>query len=449
MICPMRIPFRFFIPLALTLAIEGVTTSARAQEEPGALRMLAASDLHFTPFGDTALVLHLLLGAPSPAVPAASANTAQYGSETDSRLLERLLSDMRQQAAHPTAILLPGDLLAHGLDDSVRKYARDTTAANLRHIHLAILAYVRGRIQANFPGVPVLYSLGNNDSYDGDYAVEDDGSFLREASGHLFGAPGERLPETFAHHGYGRLPLPGVPGARLLILNTTFFSSRFPGPVRSGQAELEWLEKELAAARREHVHVWLELHIPPGMDAYASWKRGAPVALWQPDANRRVLELLREYRNVVSAAFAGHLHRNEFRSVLRADGTPAAAIHAVPAVSSIFGNNPAFQILEVDVRSGKLRDAVTFALDLAARDSLFREEFRFSKRYGNLPDAAGYARLDTLLSSSTAVRTDFQKAFGGGSAHAIPSGYWRFEACVLGHLDPESYETCLQKTPVP
>lgn len=445
----MQIPFRFFTLLALALTIEGVTISARAQEEPGALRMLAASDLHFTPFGDTALVLHLLLGAPSPAVPTASANTAQYGSETDARLLERLLSDMRRQAPHPTAILLPGDFLAHSLDDSVRKYARDTTAANLRHIHLAILAYVKERIQASFPGVPMLYCLGNNDSYDGDYAVEDDGSFLREASGSLFGAPGGQLPETFAHHGYGRLSLPGVPGARLLILNTTFFSVRFPGSARSGQAELEWLEKELAAARREHAHVWLEFHIPPGMDAYASWKRSAPVALWQPDANRRVLELLREYRDVVSAAFAGHLHRNEFRSVLRADGTPAAAIHVVPAVSPIFGNNPAFQILEVDARSGKLRDAVTFALDLAARDSLFREEFRFSKRYGSLPDAAGYARLDTLLSSSTATRTDFQKAFGGGSAHAIPSGYWHFEACALGHLDPESYEACLQKPPAP
>ena len=279
--------------------------------------------------------------------------------------------------------------------------------------------------------------------------MEDEGSFLREASGNLFGVPGERLPEIFAHHGYGRLSLPGVSGARLLILNTTFFSSRFPGPARSGQAELEWLEKELAAARREHVHVWLELHIPPGMDAYASWKRGAPVALWQPDANRRVLELLREYRDVVSAAFAGHLHRNEFRSVRRADETPAAAIHVVPAVSPVFGNNPAFQVLEVDARSGKLRDAVTFALNLAARDFLFREEFRFSQRYGNLPDAAGYARLDTLLSSSTATRTDFQKAFGGGSAHAIPSGYWHFEACVLGHLDPESYEACLQKPPAP
>lgn len=449
MICPMRNSFRFFVPLALALAIEGAATSARAQEESGALRMLAASDLHFTPFGDTALVLHLLLGAPSPALPAASASSSKYGSETDSRLLERLLSDMRRQVPHPAAVLLPGDLLAHGLDDSVRKYAPDTTATNLRHIHLAILAYVRARIQANFPGIPVLYCLGNNDSYDGDYAVEDDGSFLREASESLFGTSGEQLPETFAHHGYGRHPLPGVPGARLLILNTTFVSSRFPGFARSGQAELEWLEKELAAARREHTHVWLEFHIPPGMDAYASWKRNAPVALWQPDANYRVLELLREYRDVVSAAFAGHLHRNEFRSVLRADGTPSTAIHVVPAVSPIFGNNPAFQILEVDARSGKLRDAVTFALNLAAQDSLFREEFRFSQRYGSIPDAAGYAHLDALLSSSTALRTNFQKALGDGSAHGLPSGYWRFEACALGHLNPESYEACLQKTPAP
>ncbi len=47
-----------------------------------------------------------------------------------------------------------------------------------------------------------------------------------------------------------------------------------------GWLQLEWLEKQLKAAKKNKQNVWIILHIPPGVDAWSTVKEGHMVAYW-------------------------------------------------------------------------------------------------------------------------------------------------------------------------
>lgn len=51
------------------------------------------------------------------------------------------------------------------------------------------------------------------------------------------------------------------------------------------------------------------------------------------------------HRNTILGSFAGHTHQDEFRLAVR------DFIHITPSVSRVFGNNPAFEIVDVTPRA--------------------------------------------------------------------------------------------------
>src|SRR5262249_41065842 len=116
---------------------------------------------------------------------------------------------------------------------------------------------------------------------------------------------------------------------------------------------------ELEAARAARDKVWLLMHIPPGLDSFATAasvrQNGPPVPLWQPELTSRFLQLVRTYQGTIQASFASHMHRDDFR-VIRLDGKPAFFSKIASSISPIYGNNPGFYVVQYERETGLVQD---------------------------------------------------------------------------------------------
>ncbi|RKX47260.1 MAG: hypothetical protein DRP32_08995, partial [Thermotogae bacterium] len=111
------------------------------------------------------------------------------------------------------------------------------------------MSYVLQEMQEALPNVPAFFSLGNNDSYSGDYALVDDGEFLHTTADLFFEHCIKQEPlradfyETYPVHGYYSLRHPLVDNGRIIGLNSIFFSRNYASTEskQPGEVELDWL----------------------------------------------------------------------------------------------------------------------------------------------------------------------------------------------------------------
>ncbi len=98
------------------------------------------------------------------------------GEETNYNLLGSTLVQMKLACPAPDFILFSGDLLAHRF----KKYRTEVFSDNERAFRAFVketLKFIGEEFHRTFPGVHVVFTLGNNDSYE-DYEIEPNGSFL-------------------------------------------------------------------------------------------------------------------------------------------------------------------------------------------------------------------------------------------------------------------------------
>ena len=161
-----------------------------------------------------------------------------------------------------------------------------------------------------------------------------------------------------------------VHGLRIIFPNTVFFSAHYRNACGSasapdpGPATLAWLDAEFAAAKQAQERVWLVYHIPPGVDGYETLRQGACPGTIEPMWNQAYAEpfnaLLQRYADTIAASFAGHTHMDDFR-LLGDDSGYFAFVLITPAVSPIFGQNPAFRTVVYDP-AGAILDQTTYDL---------------------------------------------------------------------------------------
>jgi sphingomyelin phosphodiesterase acid-like 3 len=441
-----------------------------AMAQPAAGRILIATDLHFDPMADPALVDRLSAADPGkwPAIldGAADKNLGHYGADTNWRLLRSTLRQMKVVLPDPAVVLLPGDFLAHGFRRAFDAAARRHSDADYRAFVDKTMQFLAGEIAREFPGRPILPALGNNDSDCGDYRLEPDGRFLAETLPilrRLLGAAaGEDVARDWTRYGNYGVVLPGLPGLRVIVVDTVFFSRLYrnrcgrPGQPDPGRATLAWLGHELQKAQQAGIKVWLVYHIPPGADAYAAVRAGhcpeAFVPLWKEAYAEPFDALMRRYAGTIAATFAGHLHMDDFRLIPTGDGS-AAFVLITPAVSPIFGQNPAFRTVSFD-KAGGLLDGTTYDLANlttagAGTPAAWQAEYAFTREWG-LPrlDAASLARLARLIAERPAVRERWRQLYATSSPI-----YWRLLAmlgdrparalrCAATHLSPQDFDRC-------
>jgi sphingomyelin phosphodiesterase acid-like 3 len=201
---------------------------------------------------------------------------------------------------------------------------------------------------------------GNDDSYCGNYQLQPQGQFLADTLAILRALVGALASLGFDRNwmSYGNYSVT-VPGLRMIFPNTVFFSANYHNGCGSaadadpGSATLAWLETELAAAERAQQRVWLVYHIPPGVDGFTTLRRGscpdAIIPMWRQTYAEAFYALTRRYSDTIVASFAGHIHMDDFR-LLGGDNGYYGFVLITPALSPIYGQNPAFRTVTSDCR---------------------------------------------------------------------------------------------------
>ena len=323
--------------------------------------------------------------------------------------------------------------------------------------------------RAELPDTPILPALGNNEStICGDHQLQPGGPFLTDPLPILRGLLGALGKPDFDRNwtSYGAYSV-AIHGLRVIFPNTVFFSAHYQnacgaaGDPDPGSATLAWLEAELAGAKEAQERVWLVYHIPPGVDGYATLRQGScpdtVVPMWNQVFAAPFDALMRRYSDTVVASFAGHTHMDDFR--LMGDGSVYYAFALItPALSPIFGQNPAFRTVAFDSAGGIL-DQTTYDLanlrDVATGEGVppaWPAEYTFTQAW-HLPriDLASLTRLyamtadvpedrerwHTLFPVSSPVYWSANSGVGERAAKADLAYH-----CASGHVPLPGYGQC-------
>jgi sphingomyelin phosphodiesterase acid-like 3 len=453
---------------------------ARDAASPATLNALLVSDIHFEPFWDPAKAVQLaaapveqwdaIFAAPDSPDRARRFAALQKecharGNDTSYSLLESSLKAMRAHASGARFITLSGDLMAHQFSCKLQAAIPNRTPAQYRSFAAKTVAFVLARLRRAFPGVPVYTALGNNDSDCGDYQ-QDAGSPFLAAAGKAIAAglpPAERsgVERMFAADGDFGAPLPEpIRGARILVLDDVFMAAKYAtcaGKPDSDPAadQIAWLRRQLDAARRQHLKVWVMAHLPPGINAYAAVRNLRNVCGGESAdtflASNALAATLSEYGDVVRLAIFGHTHMDEVRLIVPAGGDsakhPAIAARIVGSISPVDGNDPSFTVAQIDPETATMIDDQVYAASDAS-GSTWAEEYDFARAYhepaftGSAVSAL-IARFQADPRAQSPESEDYlSNYFVGGRALELKA-FWPAYVCSLANLTPASYRGCV------
>lgn len=381
---------RRFLVVALLVALPRAVAAEQGE-------FLVISDIHFNPFnGLSKAQFQTLSGLPANQWPAFFQSLDQPvvrpGSNTDTNytLLVSALDAARQRLPNAPFILYPGDFMGHNWQDNYDGLAPQTIEQNpsaFREFTTKALTLLAGEFKQRFPNTPVLATLGNDDSFCEDYWIQPNGDFLSTFADvwqPLLGTAVQPkvFRKSFSSLGAYCADLPGLSGDRLLVLNSVLWSASYcstshdptahghnccrctnPDSV-PGASQFIWLEAQLALAQKQNKRVWLLMHVPPGLDSYALDNGSRAANQWTPAFTARYLRLIDQYRDTLHTSFTGHTHMDDYR-VDRISGEPVLLHKIAPAVSPIFGNNPSFQVFQLDTTSAVISNWQTHYFNLA------------------------------------------------------------------------------------
>jgi hypothetical protein len=332
------------------------------------------SDLHFDPMADPRLVDQLAAAEPEQwsAVFDGSGDRSlgRYGRDSNWMLLRSALQHMAEALPQLAFVLISGDFLAHRFRQEFDAVATDHSDAAYRVFVRKTMQFLGQQLRRFRPPRSFRRSATttrNAATISCSRAVPflaDTLPILHRLVGSAGGPGFDRDWQSYGNYSAR------VDGIRVLSTNTNFFSVHYRNACGSaadgdpGRATLAWLEAELAAAKQTEERVWLLYHIPPGIDDYATLRRGVcpgtMIPMWDQTHAAAFLALLKRYADTVTASFAGHTHMDDFRLSGDAQGRYGFAL-ITPAVSPIFGQNPAFRTVTYDTAGGIL-DQTTYDL---------------------------------------------------------------------------------------
>ncbi len=393
-----------------------------------------------------------------------------YGEDTNEALFESALNAMQLAVPRPSVIFVPGDFLAHnfrGLWQACQPASLQGPAADsaYRDFTAKTIEFVLLRLKARFPDSQIVPVLGNNDSDRGDYGVPS-AEWLRSLATALppITGLGARAADWshFVTGGYYSTALPNFPGVEVLALNSVLWSPKCKSEagadcVSDGSAELVWIQSHLKAARAHGKSVVVTGHVPPGINGFDTLHRndGSVVMMYDDcgeagaatscvDFGHKLPALLAEYSDVVRVGIFGHTHMNEFR--VAGNRQQSVPIQVVPAISPIYGNNPAFLVAQVSPRFSIANyQAWRLAIGDAPALAKWGEEYDFGQIYGP-GGLTGTHLLQTSsqLTKDPQLRSKYFLYLGSESARIVAPPAMQSEyLCILTNLTPESALACV------
>lgn len=455
---------QLFIAIITSIILFSISFSVNAGGGEPETRFLVLTDIHFDPFTSCYLanqkpcpMIRRLEAAPASqwaAILAAEDKTnAAYRQDTSYTLLTASLKASQQAATaqHVKFVLVLGDMIGHAYREYYRKYAQDKSVAGYRSFTKKTFQFLNSEFAHTFPSVDVYSLVGNNDSYRGNYSAIPHDAFFIDMAGlwsSLVHSPNNRatMQREFPAAGYYAIDLPGQKNMRLIALNTVLFSNKDDRKVTAKAAwqELTWLHQQLQLAKERNQRVLIALHIPEGVDVYASLRVRLLrlVELWQGPYTERFQQELHEFAPTIAGIFAGHLHADWFQ-VLRFDNMTEIPVLGTPSISPIYGNNPGFKIYSYSDSTRQLNDFVTYYYPIDNPGS-WREEYDFSRLYKpNCLDCPVTTGMNAIKPAGTlanayklfySVRTTSQPITTKWDPY-----YW----CAIREVSVANYQKCI------
>lgn len=426
------------------------------------------SDIHFNPFDDATLCPALLAadaGDWESIFKTSSITTpSAWGSDTNYPLLVVALSSIKQNLGASPVIIFTGDLVGHNMSTLLNQDCGTQSQATMQAFVDKTAAFAMQQVRASVGNIPVVFAVGNNDSYTG---LGPDSIFLSNTAdlfytNFLNGTVDQQtFLNTFKSGGYySAEPI----GTNLMVigLNTNPFSplpAGVPGNNDSAvAAELAWLDTSLASAQAGGKKVWLLMHIPPGASTVSTAPSfasngyltiAAAAMMWMPEYQAHFLTILSKYPGVITLTLGAHTHRDEFR-IMSADNV----LDITPSISPVFGNDPAFKIFTFTQNTFTPTDYRSLNYDLAAMPSQFASYYTFSTAYsmrGSLNSSL--AKLYPALVTNNAKQGPYREQYNSGNNsidsstnmnwNPITYPNWPVFACGIGKMEQQDFVDCV------
>ncbi|KAM7295453.1 putative acid sphingomyelinase [Ixodes scapularis] len=275
-------------------------------------------------------------------------------------LVESAVAAMRSIEPNPDFVLWTGDNLPH---------LEDVPWSDV----YAQIRWLGQRLREEFPGCPVVPTLGNNDCSPPNYMRPDNMSrFLSDAGFR------ELLPSsswsTFEKGGYYSWTVSG--SLRLVCLNSVLWYTGNPAPAPNPRVDADVGHFELA----------------PGRD------------------QRGLQDLIENFTDVVSGQFFGHQHGNSFVVLSDTDGRPVGSVQVASSVTpwtlpeELYGRlsvptNPMVRLYKYDRASVRLLDYTIYYLNLERANKRPNETPEWEPLYTlttqyDVPDASTASMVD-------------------------------------------------------
>ncbi|MGD8777521.1 MAG: metallophosphoesterase [Ignavibacteria bacterium] len=420
---------------------------------------IAISDIHFDPFHNGVSV-DTLVNSPYQNWDKIFHDLGNnefnaYWYDSDYKLFTSLLKEVSAKSTKPDFIIYTGDFIVHHFLDTLYSLTNNYSSyASNSFIHKTF-GFITSKINRYYPHIPIFFTLGNNDSYTGDYNSVWDGAFLHQTSGVLFDnfiknpELKKAFLKTYPINGCYSIRFPNTKDQRLISINTNFLSPK-SNENAHGKNVLDWLETELKSARSKNENVWLILHILPGIDVFDTMAPINPgdslysALLFMTDNyNGRLVNMIKNYGDVISVCFGGHIHMDDFRLFKEnpAVKEPASVfLHVTPSVSPIFGNNPAFQIFTYDKTTFELLDYNSFYLDLAAVKKQWAHEYSFNKAYNqNGINTKSLNIVFNKILTDPTTQSNYINFYPGKSSEASIESKWVGNWSGISNLTDSNY----------
>lgn len=483
--------------LALSYGSLLTSCGSDGRGETATFSIVAFSDLHFNPFYDPSLFQQLVTKDTSewedvfksshiktPSAWGQDISNPPLLKDANYPLFSLALSSIRQNLGSAPLVIFTGDLLGHGFsqqfylhNNGVPTPGTPAGVAEMKAFTNKTLAFVMGQIRAYVGNLPVMFAVGNSDSYSGygpnlDDTFNQDNSFLVD-NAELFYTKflngitdHQAFLSTFTSGGYYAA---GIPGTNLMVvsLNTILCTTLFypvqgsGGSAAAVTTELDWLDAQLASAKVAGKKVLLLMHASPGVDITTTLSKlgssNRPITtatmMWWPDYQSRFLAILANYPGMVSLTLAGHTHMDDYR-VLNAVDT----LEIMPAIASFSGNNPAYKIFTVYRDTFKPVDYTSLNYDLATNPPQFNNYYTFSTAFSlqGMLDAS-LVQLTPQLVTNTAKQALYRGYYYSGHNTAvsvadtqinpITNENWPFFWCGIRTMEQQAYINAVNAYP--
>lgn len=440
--------------------------------------VVVVSDVHFNPFYDPKLFPSLVTADPGQWASVFQTSTitapSVWGADTNYPLLALALESIKQNRGASPLIIFTGDIIGHNfpktffelyygnlgmpVPDDATIEADVAAVAAMKAFADKTVAFFMGQVRATVGNIPVMFAVGNSDSYIG---ALPEPSFLSNTAelyytNFLNGiVDHQTFLDTFTTGGYYSADLPGT-NLTVIGLNSVMFNYAFGDTLKSAaDAELTWFDAQLAQAKGAGKKVWLLMHIPPGADKYSTAQSAdanghitTATMMWNQDYQTSFLKILSRYPGLIIQMLTAHTHMDEYRIV-----SPGIPADTTPSIAPYFGNNPAFKIFTFSQDTFKATDYSIMNYDLATSPEQFNRYYTFSMAYlmyGFLNDSL--LQLYPELAAENAKQQLYREQYFSGHNYTIPvtgtfnsitNTNWPVYWCGIGKMGQQELIDCV------